>query len=105
MSKTISFVASDQLADFLEREAEERMTTVSSTAQMLLAEKIREEQRGEEVDKPGSDGSEGGVFDRYSDKWYRPSGEHDYAVRTPDGSTKYYKTRDGAAKRLTRDYE
>lgn len=95
MSKTISFVASDELAEYLENEAERRMTTVSSTAQMLLAEKVRE----------SSESSEGGVFDRHSDKWYRPEGKHEYAVRRPDGPTKYYKTRRGAAQRLRDEYE
>jgi len=55
MSKTISFVASDELADFLSEESERRMTTVSSTAQMLLAEKAREMggvEGGAEADKP-----------------------------------------------------
>lgn len=108
MSKTISFVASDELAEFLEEESERRMTTVSSTAQMLLAEKVREmnEESGQsDADKGGSEPSKPAVFDRYPDKWYRPDGKHNYAVRTPDGDTKYYKTQSGAAKRLRRDYE
>jgi len=105
MSKTISFVASDQLADFLEEESNRRMTTVSSTAQMLLAEKVKEID-GAEADKSDSDGSEDDVFDHFPDKWYRPSGKYSYAVRTAEGEeTKYYKTRNGAAKRLTQEYE
>lgn len=44
MSKTISFVATDKLAEWLEEESERRMTTISSTAQQLLAEKYRAEQ-------------------------------------------------------------
>lgn len=112
MSKTISFVASDQLAEFLEDEAERRMTTISSTAQMLLAEKVREMEGGGDGGesgwseyKSGSEGSEGGIFDRHPDKWYRPDGEHEYAVRQKDDRTKYYKTRNGAAKRLRMEYE
>ena len=115
MSKTISFVASDELADFLERESEKRMTTVSSTAQMLLAEKAREMgsvSEGTETDKAASEPSED-VFDRNPDVWYRPdSPKNDYAVRVPDdaavtdtGGTRYYKTRNGAAEGLRRWYE
>ncbi|MFB6196818.1 MAG: hypothetical protein ABEI52_00920 [Halobacteriaceae archaeon] len=44
MSKTISFVASDKLAEWLEEESERRMTTISSTAQQLLAEKYRQDE-------------------------------------------------------------
>jgi hypothetical protein len=105
MSKTISFVASDELAEFLEEQAEQRMTTISSTAQMLLAEKAREMGGVSGESKPASDPSEGGVFDRFSEKWYRPDGKYSYAVRLPSGNTKYYKTRHGAAKRLKRHYE
>jgi hypothetical protein len=105
MSKTISFVASDELAEYLEREAQERMTTVSSTAQMLLAEKVREMGGVSEGSKTASGGSEGDVFDRNPEKWYRPDGKYNLAVRLPNGETKYYKTRDGAAKRLRRHYE
>jgi len=105
MSKTISFVASDELADFLEEQAEQRMTTVSSTAQMLLAEKAREMGGVSSGSKPASGGSMGGIFDQYPKKWYRPDGKYNYAVRLPSGETKYYKTREGAAKRLRRHYE
>jgi L-lysine 2,3-aminomutase len=106
MSKTISFVASDELAEFLEDEAERRMTTISSTAQMLLAERVREMMSGEaEADAVGDADGMGGVFDRHPDKWYRPDGKHEYAVRQPDGPTKYYKTEHGAAERLRRVYE
>lgn len=58
MSKTISFVAKDELAEYLEAEAERRMATISSTAQMLLAEKIREDQRrAAEATRKGGSGS------------------------------------------------
>jgi len=42
MSVTISFRCSEELAEFLESEAERRMTTKSAVAQMLVAEKARE---------------------------------------------------------------
>ena len=127
MSKTISFVATDELAEWLEEESERRMTTISSTAQQLLAEKYREmEQEGDE--EPSEDSrepeeeeaeesvSEGGsddpelpdVFDKHSDKWYVPDSQEDYkfAVRMPKGvGNKYYKTQEGAAERLRKEFE
>jgi hypothetical protein len=116
MSKTISFVASDELADFLSEESERRMTTVSSTAQMLLAEKARETGGvggGAETAKPASEPSEDDVFDRHPDAWYHPNSQkHDYAVHVPEssgvhdaGKKRYYKTRSGAGKALNRWYE
>lgn len=116
MGKTISFVATEKLAEWLEEESERRMTTISSTAQQLLAEKYREEQQGEDTtarDDPepededvGEEEPEPDALDRNPDKWYRPdSKQHDYAVNLPDGDRKYYKTRDGAAKRIRREYE
>jgi hypothetical protein len=125
MSKTISFVASDQLAEFLERESKKRMTTVSSTAQQLLAEKYREDHAGEEAaavedetngtttdeERPDTGDSDlPAVFDRQADHWYIPDSEQDYiiAVRMPEDANtgrKYFKTVNGAAKRLRREYE
>ena len=42
MSKVVSFRCSEELDEFLEQEAERRMTTKSTAAQMLLAEKVQE---------------------------------------------------------------
>lgn len=119
MSKTISFVASDELAEFLEQESERRMTTISSTAQMLLAEKAREmggvgQPEGDKPDSGGGDENSDDALDRHPNVWYHPDSEkHEYAVRPPgfrepgepEESTKYYKTRDGAATRIRRWYE
>lgn len=112
MSKTISFVATDKLAEWLEDESERRMTTISSTAQQLLAEKFREDHkedittRKERESEETGNGDRPGIFDRHPNKWYNPnSDENDYAVELPNGNKKYYKTRDGAAKRLRREYE
>lgn len=60
MSKTISFVASDELAEFLEKESDRRMTTISSTAQMLLAEHVRglRDDRAAAESETNYDGSE-----------------------------------------------
>jgi len=117
MSRTVSFRASEGLDEFLEQEAERRMTTKSTVAQMLLAERVRELQEeragGGEAEQPESgqpDQSGSGlpnVFDRHDDHWYRPdSEENEFAVRLPgDGETKYYKTQDGAAKRLRDEFD
>jgi len=118
MSKTISFVASDELADYLEEEAERRMTTVSSTAQMLLAEIVRAKENGREgLDNTSSNGqsipddSAEDELDEHPDVWYRPGGESNFAVRIPPeasvsdaGETRYYDTREGAAQGINRWY-
>jgi hypothetical protein len=122
MSKTISFVASDELAKYLEEESERRLTTVSSTAQMLLAEKVREmgdvSAESEEFDSGGSNGDAHGtpqrraIFDE-SNGWYEPdSDKYNFAVRVPEdadvsdrGGLRYYKTEDEAAKAITRWHE
>lgn len=91
------------------------MTTISSTAQMLLAEKVREMggvSEGGEAAKPASPEQET-IFDRFPDAWYRPnSRSHNYVVRVPEGvnlsdagESRYYKTRQGAEKALKRWYE
>lgn len=116
MSKTISFVATEKLAEWLEEESERRMTTISSTAQQLLAEKYREEQGEENSSTREASGRSSGdsheedpepdVFDRHPDAWYEPdSKQHVCAVYTQDGDRKYYKTREGAAQRLKAEYE
>lgn len=125
MSRTVSFRASEELDEYLEQLAEERMTTKSTVAQMLVAERVRQLQSGEsETELGGGDVSRGkeesqaaepetDVFDRHPDKWYQPNSQkHDYAVAVPDdadvhdaGKTRYYKTRDGAAEGLRRWYE
>ena len=117
MSKTVSFRASEELDDFLEQEAERRMTTKSTVAQMLLAERVRQlqgersdesdessETAQSEVEEPGESLPE--VFDQHRDHWYRPDSEkYKFAVRVPDfDKPKYYKTQDNAAKRLRDEY-
>lgn len=110
MSKTISFVASDELADYLEQEAERRMTTISSTAQLLLAEYYKEHATSASSSvSPSTSTDNEDLLEKYSDAWYRPEGKHEYAVRVPDGSDasgpRYYKTADGARERLRTWYE
>lgn len=113
MSQTISFVASDELAEYLEEEAERRMTTVSSTAQMLLAEQITGGETQEKTDSSTRKEVGPDVLERHPDAWYEPkSKQNDYAVRVPEdadiydaGKTRYFQTRQGAAQALKRWYE
>lgn len=52
MSETVSFVARDSLADWLESQADEEMKTVSSFVQDIVAAEYRR-QTGSEADKSG----------------------------------------------------
>lgn len=118
MSRTVSFRASEELDDFLEEEAERRMTTKSTVAQMLIAERVKmlKEDRdgqttlGQSVPSSSDDENQKSglpeVFQKHSEHWYEPdSKQHEYAVRLPNGERKYYKTQDGAAKRLRSEYQ
>lgn len=122
MSRTVSFRCSEELDEFLEQEAERRMTTKSTVAQMLIAEKARELQESD-ARNAASGGSDAGasegvntggddVFSRHPDAWYRPDGQYDYAVYVPEetgvhdaGEPRYYQTKSGAAEALQRWYE
>jgi polyphosphate kinase len=45
-------------------------------------------------------------LDAHPNRWYVPdSDEYEYAVRTPDGERRYFKTKEGAAQLLTQLYE
>lgn len=114
--KTISFVAREELAEWIEEEADHRMTTVSSAAQQLLAEKYRADQEeigeveDEEIAEQDEEADESpqwmdNLLEMYPDKWYRPdSDNYDYAVRTPDGGRKYRSTKKGAVHLVNRYY-
>ena len=126
MSRTVSFRASEELDEYLEQEAERRLTTKSTVVQMIVAEHFQEvkgeQQEGgaeeEESTNPTEDEDsdtqedsqeeEGkpGVFQKHGDKWYVPESQkgYNYAVRCPD-KTRYYKTQDGAENRLIEEYE
>jgi len=104
MSKTVSFVARDELAEWLESRADAEMKTVSSVVQDVVAEKYRDEEAGSgSVEEAGSAGFDD-PLEKYPEVWYELEEKHqnNYAVEHPskDNSTKYYKTRDGAAKRV-----
>lgn len=125
--KTISFVATDELADWLEEESERRMTSLSSTVQQLLAEMYRRQnglqddtEAGNAAEESGdvseasesADTAETSLLGKYPDAWYEPGGKRNYAVSVPSdadvydaGETRYYKTRHGAKEALRRWYE
>lgn len=104
--QTISFVATDELAEWLDQEADNRMTTISSAAQQLLVERYRQqEQGGAEADQGGSAPADTpeAVFDRYEDAWYVPDSEkYSYAVYDTNGNRRYYKTKERAAEGVQR---
>lgn len=102
MGKTVSFVATDKLAEWLEEESERRMTTLSSTAQQLLAEKYREER---EMGGDAKSDDDEDVLAEYPEKWWEPDGDSALAVRLPNGDSRYFKTREGGIDRLRREYE
>jgi len=52
MSKTVSFVARDELAEWLEQRAEERMKSISAVCQDIVAAEYRRQQQ-ENGDKTG----------------------------------------------------
>lgn len=92
------------------------MTTKSTVAQMLVAERVRQLQEdggSEEVASQEDGGGNGDssdkppIFDRHEDKWYEPDSRegNNYAVECADDRRRYYKTQDGAADRLRTDYE
>jgi len=114
--KTISFVATEKLAEWIEQQADERMTTVSSAAQQLLAEKYREEQESDgraegraDTSKDGSAGAEDDqpeALKRHSDKWWTPESDvRNYGVREKDGGRRYFKTAERAASYLQETYD
>lgn len=123
MSRTVSFRASEKLDEFLEQEAERRLVTKSTVAQMLVAERYRQlqderedESQVPEVDETdaeeddlssGDSKEERPEFERYPEKWYVPDSSkgYEYAVRmAAGGRVKYYKTAEGAANRLEKEY-
>jgi hypothetical protein len=130
MSKTVSFVARDELADWLESKADKEMKTISSLCQDIIASEYRR-QTQENPDKSGNTeggGEKSGVddssqeddkspleqppFSENTQAWYRPNVQDDdvvVAVRNPVDHTeetrRYYKTYDGAAKAIRRWWE
>jgi len=117
MSKTVSFVAREELAEWLESEAEDRMKTMSSLVQEIVADEYRR-QKGEDTDKPGDTGGlpselQRPPFSEHERAWYIPNTQepdHVVAVRIPESAfpnedRRYYKTFSGAAKALRRWYE
>lgn len=108
MSQTVSFVVRDDLAEWLESRADEEMKTVSSVVQdIVAAEYRRQTTAGTANESVNESETSGDALDRHPDVWYRPdSDKHNFAVNHPsEDKTRYYKTRDGAAKRIRTLYE
>lgn len=114
MSKTVSFVARDDLAEWLESRADAEMKTVSSVVQDIVADAYRR-QTEEETGKGGEESTdplEQSPFTDYPQAWYEPETQDPdeiVAVRIPDHShvsedRRYYKTYEGAAKAIRRWY-
>jgi polyphosphate kinase len=76
------------------------------TAGEMADDTTADGERGEATAPEADGGSQApSVFRQYEAHWYRPDSEtYDWAVRTPDGERRYFKTREGAAARLRRDY-
>jgi len=62
MSKTVSFVARDELAEWLEQRAEERMKSISAVCQDIVAAEYRRQQEAETA-KPDQSGDDGGLLE------------------------------------------
>jgi hypothetical protein len=115
MSKTVSFRCSDELDDFLETEAERRMTTKSTVAQILVAERATQMMDGDQDADYGvetlGESSDRDVMQEYSDHWYRAeSDKYKFALRLPDDADvhddrRYYKTERGLRTALRKWYE
>jgi len=111
MSRTVSFRCSEELDEYLEDEADRRMTTKSTVAQMLLSERVRqlkkERSDSENVGNQEEDAEEElGVLSEYEDKWKRmgADSQNEFRVTLADGTYKYYKTQEGVENRLQKEY-
>lgn len=129
--QTITFVVSDDLYEWLEEEKEKRMTSWSSTAQQLLADKCRKEkedldslekEKREQENKRNQDSSNSkpdssnskqdrsdftgfDYIQKYEDEWYYPDGKQDYALPHPKHDhINYYSSKEGLDSRL-KEYE
>lgn len=114
MSKTVSFVARDELAEWLESQADEEMKTISSVVQDIVAENYRRNARSDadSGDEQPENPLENPPFTTYPDAWYEPETDDSdeiVAVRIPESADlsedrRYYKTYEGAAKSIRRFY-
>jgi hypothetical protein len=115
MSETVSFVARDELAEWLESRAEVEMKSISAVCQDIVAAEYHR-QSGENTDKPGQESSgplDEPPFTTHPNAWYEPNTndpDEIVGVRIPDSAhvsedRRYYKTYPGAAKAIRRWYE
>lgn len=119
MSKTVSFVARDELAEWLESKADEEMKTTSSLVQDIVAAEYRREKADTDASDAGKGGGEAtgpleqSPFTEYPQAWYEPDTSDPDEIVTvripedalPNQDRRYYKTYDGAATAIRRWYE
>jgi polyphosphate kinase len=94
--------------DLIERELlVEEVTQVDTDIESEGAETVGDSNGdGENIEQTPSDSDDLSIFEAYSECWYHPDSEtYDWAVRTADGERRYFKTRNGAGKRLRAEYE
>jgi hypothetical protein len=115
MSKTVSFVARDELAEWLESRADAEMKSISAVCQDIVAAEYHR-QSGENTAKPGQESSgplDEPPFTTHPNAWYEPDTvdpDEIVAVRIPEDvggvdDRRYYKTYEGAATAITRWHE
>jgi hypothetical protein len=132
MPEPISFVAGDELAEWLRTEAERRALTVPATVQALLAETYHDRERdpptqdaesepfapiGDDgdadddlsalTDAVASQGVETDALDRHPGAWTMVDrgNERYYAVDLPDGDREFHSTRSSAAESVADAYD
>jgi len=114
MSKTVSFVARDELAEWLESRADEEMKSISAVCQDIVAADYHRQSGNS--DEPGQESNgplEEPPFSTHPNAWYEPNTndpDEIVAVRIPNSARiaegrRYYKTYAGAAKAIRRWYE
>lgn len=119
MTKTVSFTARDELAEWLESRAEAEMKSISAVCQDIVAQEYRRAEGQTASDWAEGMGFQGDSpleeppFTKHPEAWYEPTTEdadHLVGVRIPEAADlaedrRYYKTYDGAAKAIRRWYE
>jgi len=131
MPEAVSFVASDELLEWLRAEADRRALTVPATVQALLVERYRghemtgpaeaaeadagdgtasppdpEDDLAALADEVASQGVNTDALDRHPGAWTMVDrgGERYYAVDLPDGDRRFHSTRSGAAETVAEAY-
>lgn len=118
MTVTISFRVREELEEFLEQEAERRMTTKSAVARDYLAERVREEMEADKAEaNSNASSSESNSSEQDLSKAVIEAAFATNKIGTHNGKTgdykvvdnenrdhRYYNTREGAARRYIELY-